>query len=467
MAAGKEYQLKTVLSLRDRLSKPLAGIRKEFQKLDKSVKHVGQEAGRLGSMLGKPLAMLTGGGLVGLGAMVHTFSDLGDAIDKAAQRAGVGTTELQKLQYAAGLGGSSAEEMEHALIKLGQQMNAAAAGSGKEFAALMQHLGIPLKDANGKMRSSADIMRNLAEAMKNNKDQAARLQIATLAFGKSGAGLIPVLSGGASSLDEMGKRAEKLGLILDEKTIQASAAFNDQLGELKQLGKVASARIGGALAPAFEKLIPILEDIIRNNEEIIGQKLKEMVDEFAGALEKIDWNAVVEGIGETIGEIGRLLDMVGGAKGILMGFGILMGVDIASKCLSLAGAFAGVGKALFGLSKAMFMFSVSNPVTAAIMGIVGAITLFLTYKDDILGFLKMLWDKITNVAGSFWDLITGRGGSRGDAPRLNGDAAAMAAGGSSNSLDVTVAAERGTSARVTRTASSGGNMTVAYGPGGD
>ena len=233
MAAGKEYQLKTVLSLRDRLSKPLAGIRKEFQKLDKSVKHVGQEAGRLGSMLGKPLAMLTGGGLVGLGAMVHTFSDLGDAIDKAAQRAGVGTTELQKLQYAAGLGGSSAEEMEHALVKLGQQMNAAAAGSGKEFAALMQHLGIPLKDANGKMRSSADIMRNLAEAMKRNQDNAARLQIATIAFGKSGAGLIPVLSGGADSLDEMGKRAEKLGLILDEKTIQASAAFNDQLGELK------------------------------------------------------------------------------------------------------------------------------------------------------------------------------------------------------------------------------------------
>ena len=228
---------------------------------------------------------------------------------------------------------------------------------------------------------------------------------------------------------------------------------------------MASARIGGALAPAFEKLIPILEDIIRNNEEIIGQKLKEMVDEFAGALEKIDWNAVVDGIGETIGEIGRLLDMVGGAKGVLMGFGILIGVDIASKCLSLAGAFAGVGKALFGLSKAMAVFAASNPVTAAIMGIVGAITLFLAYKDDILGFLKMLWDKITNVAGAVWNFL--RGGDRGsDGPRLTGDAAAMAAGGSSNSLDVTVAAERGTSARVTRTASSGGNMTVAYGPGG-
>lgn len=461
MATGKEFQLKTVLSLRDQLSKPLAGIRKEFRKLDKSIQHVGEAAGKLGSMLGKPLAMLTGGGLVGLGAMVHNFASLGDAIDKAAQRAGVGTTELQKLQYAAGLGGSSAEEMEHALIKLGQQMNEASTGGAKEFAALMKHLGIPLRDANGKMRSSADVVRNLAEAMKRNKDQAARLQIATLAFGKSGAGLIPVLSGGADSLDAMGKRAEDLGIVLDEKTIKASAAFNDQLSELKQVGKVASARIGGLLAPAFEKLIPVVEQVISRNEELIGQKLSEMVEAFSEALASIDWDEVVNGISEVVGSISDMIEAVGGAKNLLMGFGILIGASFVGKVVSLAGAFVQVGKALFGLGKAMAIFSASNPVTAAIMGIVGAITLFLAYKDDIIGFLKMLWDKLTNVASSIWNFF--RGGDRGsDGPRLSSDAAAMA-GGSQNSLAVTVAAERGTSARVTRTASSGGIMTVDYG----
>ena len=435
MAAGKEFQLKTVLSLRDQLSKPLAGIRKEFQKLDKSVKHVGSEAKKLGSAIGKPLAMLTGGAMAGIGAAVHTFSTLGDSIDKAAQRAGVGVVELQKLQYAAGLGGSSAEEMEHALIKLGQQMNEVSTGGAKEFSALMQHLGIPLKDANGKMRSSSDIMRNLAEAMKNNKDNAARLQIATIAFGKSGAGLIPVLSGGADSLDEMGKRAEDLGLILDEKSVKAAADFNDKMGELKRLGQVAAAKIGGALAPAFEELIPAIEGVIKDNLP-----------------------AFIEGIKEAIRFVGDIVESVGGFKNILMIAGAIIGGSFIGKLVGLVGSVIQVGKALWGLGKVFAIFSASNPVVLAIMAIVGAIGALIAYKDEIFGFFKGLWEKLSGAGAAIMNFLSG--GSL-KAPRLNGEAVSMA--GAQNSLAVTVAAEKGTSARVTRTSSDGGSMTVDYG----
>lgn len=442
MAAGKEYQIKTVLSLRDQLSKPLAGIRKEFQKLDKSVKHVGHDAGRLGSMLAKPLALITGGGLAGIGAAVHTFSSLGDSIDKAAQRAGIGAVAMQKLQYAAGLGGSSAEEMEHALIKLGQQMNLVATGQAKDFGALMKHLGIPLKDANGKMRSSADIMRQLAEAMKNNTDQAARLQIATLAFGKSGAGLIPVLSGGAKALDQMGDRAEKLGLILDEDAIKAAAEFNDQMSELQQLVKVTAAKIGGALAPVLQELIPVMEKLINDNRELF-----------------------IEGIKNAIRTVGEAIEAVGGFKNILMAVGVVIGASVVGKVASLVMSIMSVGKALMGLSKVMWLFAASNPVTASIVAITTAIAALIAYKDEIFGFLGNLWDKICGVGRAFKEFF-GLVASAGSSPRLTAESAAMA-GGSQNSLAVTVAAERGTSARVTRTASSGGSMTVDYGVSGE
>ena len=163
--AGDKYKLQVSLSLKDRISKPLKDVRNKISSFDRSLKNVGQAAGNLAGFLGKPLALLAGSGLFSIKSAVDTFSQLGDSIDKAAQRAGTGVVEIQKLQYAAGLGGSSAEAMEGALTKLGQQMNQAAGGGAKEFGAMLQHLGISLKDNQGKVRSSAAVMRELAEAI--------------------------------------------------------------------------------------------------------------------------------------------------------------------------------------------------------------------------------------------------------------------------------------------------------------
>lgn len=457
MASGEKYKLQVSLSLQDRISKPLKDVRNKISSFDRSLRNVGRAAGNLGSFLGKPLALLAGSGLFSIKSAVDTFTQLGDSIDKAAQRAGVGVVEIQKLQYAAGLGGSSAEAMEGALTKLGQQMNQAATGGAKEFSALMQHLGIPLKDANGKVRSSAAVMRELAEAMKNNADPAARLQIATLAFGKAGSGMIPVLSGGAKALDAMGDRAEKLGLILDKDTVAKAAAFNDQMSELKQLGQVTSAKIGAQLAPALEKIIPQLETIINDNRDLIGQSLASVVEGIGNAIEQIDWQALSAGIKDSVEWFKKLFDMLGGVKGVVTGAGIIIKTMLVSKIFAVGKAVFDAMKALKLLGGALKIFAMSNPFTAILM----ALGAMYVYWDEIKGVLQWVWEKLKDIGRALLNTPLGK-----IVGKVLGVDVSVPPGTGGQKVDanlsVQVAAEKGTSAQVTGAGATGGNLTVDY-----
>lgn len=454
---AEKYKLQVSLSLKDRISKPLKDVRNKISSFDRSLRSVGRAAGDFAGFLGKPLALLAGSGLFSIKSAVSTFTQLGDSIDKAAQRAGVGVIELQRLQYAAGLGGSSAEAMEGALTKLGQQMNLAAGGGAKEFGALLQHLGIPLKDANGKMRSSAAVLRELAEAMKNNEDPAARLQIATLAFGKAGSGMIPVLSGGAKALDAMGDRAEKLGLILDKETIDKAAKLNDQLGELKQLGQVTSAKIGAQLAPALEKIIPQIETIINDNRDLIAQGLASLIDGISTAIEQIDWQALSSGIKDGIDWFKKLVDMLGGVEGIITGAGIIIKTMLVSKLFAVGKAVFDAMKALKLLGGALKVFAMSNPFTAILL----ALGAMYVYWDDIKGILGWCWEKIRDIGRALLNTPLGKIVGKVLGVDVNVPPGAGKQTVDSN-LTVSVAAEKGSTAQVQSASSTGGNLVVNY-----
>lgn len=453
--AGDKYKLQVSLSLKDRISKPLKDVRNKISSFDRSLKNVGQAAGNLGGFLAKPLALLAGTGLLSIRNAVNTFSELGDSIDKAAQRAGVGVVEIQKLQYAAGMGGSSAEAMEGALTKLGMQMNQAAGGGAKEFGALLQHLGISLKDSNGRVRSSAAVMRELAEAMKNNADPAARLQIATLAFGKAGSGMIPVLSGGAAALDEMGAMAERLGLILDKDTVTKAAAFNDQLSELRQLTQVTSAKIGAALAPALEKVIPQLEQIINDNRDLIAQSLAQVVEGIGNAIQQIDWKALSEGISTGVNGFREFMDTLGGVKGIIAGVSIIIKTMLLSKLWTLGGTVLKAVGSLKTLGTALRVFALSNPFTA----ILAALATIIVYWDDIKALVQVVWDKIKGLGETIANSALGR-----FVGRLFGGGVPAGTGGNrfDGNVNIQVGAEKGTTAQVTAANATGGNLTVDY-----
>jgi hypothetical protein len=63
----------------------------------------------------------------------------------------------------------------------------AATGGNAELAAAFRRMGIALRDANGKIRTSASVLPELADAFAANENPALRARMATLLFGRGGA----------------------------------------------------------------------------------------------------------------------------------------------------------------------------------------------------------------------------------------------------------------------------------------
>src|SRR5690606_31286600 len=106
-------------------------------------------------------------------------------------------------------------------------------GSG-ELQGILKQYNIAVTDASGTTRNQIDILRDLAEVIKNAGTEQERLRIAFKAFDSEGAALVNMLKDGAAGLDAMIAEAEALGLVIDTKTARAAERFNDNLTRLQR-----------------------------------------------------------------------------------------------------------------------------------------------------------------------------------------------------------------------------------------
>ncbi len=342
--AGKEYSLKAILSATDKISPALKKIDSNFGKLGRSFSALGKSSAALAGKFALPLTVLGGVGGFSLKSAMDKFTSLGDSIDKASKRAGVSAASLQKLRYAAGLGGMSAEQMDQALVKLTYNMGKAARGENKELAAIFKRLGVSLKDSKGNIRDAADVMSNLAQAVKNNESPAVRLRILTAAVGDDLAKqLIPVLESGAAGLDDMGGEAEKLGIVMSDKMVADSAHLTNTLSKFSQVLDGVSATIGASLAPIIESIVKRLQDWIVANKDLIAQRLEKIFEKISSAIAQINFEAVVNGIFNCIDGFMKFVDSIGGWDTIIKGFGAAIGLMLAGNMISLGQSLYGVG----------------------------------------------------------------------------------------------------------------------------
>lgn len=501
--AGKEYSLKAILSATDRISPVLKKVDSNIGKVGRSFSSFAKASVSLASKIALPLTALGGVEGFSLKAAVDKFTSLGDSIDKASKRAGVGVESLQKLRYAAGLGGMSADQMDKALSKLTDNMGKAARGENKNLAAIFKRLGISLKDSKGQIRDAADVMRNLAQAVKNNESPTVRMRILTAAFGEELAKrMIPVLEGGAKSLDDMGEQASKLGLVMDQDMVAKSAHLTDTLSTFSQVVDGVSAQVGAALAPTIEGIVSRMQDWLVANKDLIAQRLDGLFDKVSKAIAEVDFEKVVDGVFDFIDGVMEFVDSVGGWENIIKGFGALLGVSLVGNLLSVGKELYGVGAAVtaafgpWGLlagaaigagiviwknwDDILAKFNASFPnLSKALSDIPGN---FTRGWDDATKQIKELWDGLvkrwesvknalswSNIKGNLREMV---GLSRTEAPEpaaaptLNAsDIAAISqrtqnpqASEVDNRLEVTLKLPQGFSAAVDKIDSNGGSM---------
>lgn len=202
--------------------------------------------------------------LVALGDFTMHGLEMADAMGKLAQSTGIGVEALSGLSYAAKLSDIGAEELRGALGHLNKDL-AAAAGGGREQAAVFRALGIATKDAGGQIRPTGDVVADVAEKFSRMEDGAGKAALAQQLFGKSGARLIPMLNAGRDGLAEMTKEAEDLGVVVSEQTARAAEEFNDNLTKLQTVADGLSLQLAATLAPALATVTDNLVTFIRES----------------------------------------------------------------------------------------------------------------------------------------------------------------------------------------------------------
>ena len=146
---------------------------------------------------------------------------IGDAADRAQIDAGV----FEILQAGLIQTGQKTEGLEASLSRFSRALGEAQAGIG-EGGKTFENLGVSIANADGTLRTSEEVLRDVADAFADIQSPAERARVAAKLFEEGGRALIPLLSQGSRGMDELAREAEKLGLVFGGDTIRKAQELN-------------------------------------------------------------------------------------------------------------------------------------------------------------------------------------------------------------------------------------------------
>ncbi|WP_420578781.1 hypothetical protein [Oceaniradius stylonematis] len=221
--------------------------------LDRTGKSFGAAAASA-RVFGAALAGLT------LGRVAREMRDVvseASQMAKIADKVGVTTDELQRMQFGFGQAGVAVSDLERNLEQWSKRVSEAAAYGGR-LADIFEANGLALRDQNGNMRSSVDLLRDYANLVQNAGSAQEQMTLATEAFGRSGGDMILALRNGAAGMDELMGRADDAGGVIEERLLRRAEQLDDAFGRMAR-------RLQTEVKTAFLELADVamtsLEDI--------------------------------------------------------------------------------------------------------------------------------------------------------------------------------------------------------------
>jgi hypothetical protein len=225
----------------------LTAIDKQFGALGSSVGGVSSSLFDLKGAFSSLIGIL---GIGSLAAFARQSLDAAGGIGELAAQVGLSTDTLQAFDYAATQVGLSSEEMRAGVAKLTRTIGEAADGSKSAIDAF-NSLGVNILDASGKIRSTEDVIRDVADRLAAIDDPAKRAAAAVDLFGKAGQKMLPFLENGAAGVDELVTNAKALGVVLGPEFIAKADAASDAISALElrfsKAGQAAAAAVAGPL----------------------------------------------------------------------------------------------------------------------------------------------------------------------------------------------------------------------------
>lgn len=274
--------------------KEIVETENRLKSLEKESGSVTEKLKSLGSALGTGLvtaakasaAAIAGVTTAAVGmtaAVVKSTSDLaaqGDEIDKNSQKLGMSAEAYQEWDFIMQHSGSDIDKMGTSMKKLADAVQQPT----KESTAAFEKLGISIEDAQ-KM-SQEDLFKTAINALQNLESGTERTALANDLLGKSAMDLGALLNMSADETEAMRQEVHDLGGVLSDDAVEASAAYQDSLQNVKTaIGGVKNG-ITSQFMPSMIQMMNSVTQIASGNMDAV-EGLEIGIDEFVGNIEKM------------------------------------------------------------------------------------------------------------------------------------------------------------------------------------
>ena len=249
----------------------------------------------------------------------------------------------------------------------------------KEGYEAMKQLGIEVTNADGSMKDSVTIQRELHEAF-GKLSESEQIAAASAIFGKNQ--MAPWLALINTAPEDVGKLNESLETCAgttDEMAEAMMSGFGGSLEKLKSSIDVLVTSIGEALAPTIQK---------------VAEFVQGLVDKF-NALTPAQQETIVK-IGLIVAAVGPLLVIVGK---VITAVGTIMTIvpKISGAITAVKGAFAALNAVML-----------ANPIVLIIAAIAALVAAFIYLWNNCEGFRQFwidLWENVKEIAVTVWEAI--------------------------------------------------------------
>ena len=401
------FELKAILSANaESLVSALKSVEAPARAARKYLTDIGKSAGGIAGKFGLPVGiaggLAAGFGLAKVKDAIHAYAELGETVHHGATRAGMSVEQFQRMKYVAEQNGVAVEQMEGAMGKLNLTLGRAAAGRGKEAAALFQRLGISMRDASGQLRSGMTVLPELADAFVRNENPAVRARMGMALFGKKWQEIVPMLEQGGKGIEEAQARLSKFKGVMGEEDIDRSREFAKSLRDLELVSKGFQMTIAKNLVPAIKPLLDSFNDWMAANKKLVSTEVSRMAKDLGRWLSGIDWRGMAKGVLAFGQGIGKLVDFVGGPRNALIGLAVVMNAQTIMALAGLVGAIGRTGLAFVAMAAKAYVASNASLLSMARTGF-GATFL----ASGPISLLRAAWSLLATTTVSMSGVMSG------------------------------------------------------------
>jgi len=277
----------------------VAGMTQAERVANKKLSDIEKRAYAFGKAMGGAikvgLAAATTAATAAVAVLGKTIDSM-DELSKAAKTVGLTTEEFSRLSYAADLANVSQEELKSGLGRL-IKAQAAAMNSTSQQAKIFKALGIEVKNADGSMRATTDVMLDFSDRFKLLKGSPEALAAGLQIFGRGFQTFVPLINDGSDAIRELMHESDVLGKTLSTSAGRDAEQFNDNLTRLK-------TAVGGLAQQVATDLLP---DLVQLTDGFVdatkaGNNSASVAHEIANAF---------RAVGEVVGFVGDLMATFG------------------------------------------------------------------------------------------------------------------------------------------------------------